>query len=134
MYFFRNISNFGQRSGRDPRGALKDREADGASPETVEHRAERDEQQGRCLQAAHGRRHAEREEHCERHEREEHVQPAAEKPRAGEPPKGAEEIEHQRERESQHQRGGDRQRLIGHGKAHPNSRAKKPSPRWGSSA
>ena len=86
------------------------------------------------LQSAERRRHAEDEERRERDEREEQIQPAPEKPPAEPTAHGAQKVEHQPQREPQTQRERERERLIGDRHAHPNSRAKKPSPFAGSSA
>ncbi len=112
---------------------FKHREENGPEPHAVGERAEHHGGEGRDLQSAQRRDHAEGEERGERKERKEHIQPAAPE-RAQLPPQGAQRIEHQREQNAEEERRKQRPRLIGDGHAHPKSRAKKPPPCTGSSA
>ena len=116
------------------RRVRKRREENRPQPYAVAQRAEGHGEEGCDLQPPQRRDHAEGEERGERHEREEHVQPAAPEGRPPPAPQGAQRIEHKRKRVSQKERRKQRPRLIGHGHAHPKSRAKKPPPAAGSSA
>ena len=112
----------------------KRREENRPQPHAVAQRAEGDGEEGCDLQPPQRRDHAEGEKRGERDERKEHIEPAAPESRPQPTPQGAQRIEHKRERVSQKERREQRPRLIGHGHAHPKSRAKKPPPAAGSSA
>ena len=112
----------------------KRREENRPQPHAVAQRAEGCGQKGCDLQSPQRRDHAEGEKRGERQKRKEHIEPAAPDRGAQPTPQGAQRIEHERERVSQKERRKQRPRLIGHGHAHPKSRAKKPPPAAGSSA
>ena len=112
----------------------KHREENRPQPHAVAQRAEGHGEEGRQLQPPQRRDHAEGEKRGERDERKEHIEPAAPESRAQPAAQSAQRIEHERKRVSQKERREQRPRLIGHGHAHPKSRAKKPPPAAGSSA
>ena len=112
----------------------KRREENRPQPHAVAQRAEGDGEEGCDLQASQRRDHAEGEKRGERQKRKEHIEPAAPESRPQPTPQSAQRIEHERKRVSQKERRKQRPRLIGHGHAHPKSRAKKPPPAAGSSA
>ena len=96
----------------------------------IERRAERREQQMHRLQTPEREQHAEEKQRKQRREGEERFEQTAQRLRSDR----AGGVVTRGEDQTQQQRRAQRPGLIGNGQAHPNSRAKKPSPRTGSSS